>query len=1075
MKKLLAAVSLLCLCCVLLLPGCNNNKEPAVSNTKTTQGGQTDSTTGSTTETSGTGGTDGTGEPAPTGPTDGGNETPRPTEPVDPGSTTPPGPEVTSEDIAYVSFGEKLTATNMTVQTPDGEPLKNGTTLGKEYWQLMAGSSGSKTISFTLEPSFIQRIGSRDVVFIVEYYANSANEYSFSYTSDSAVKTLEYEMGTANTWSGKNIRVSDFKPGGGLDGSHFKIELGSALKQMRIASMKVVLVEKETTKYPHIVETDYDTNGYVVAEENVKYYGAVGDGETDDTYAFHTAIQAAKEKGGVVWVPAGTYNITQSIEIPDGVTLMGDFAPPDENGAHGTLLKIFAEPASEENDTAAFRMMAGSALKGMTIWYPEQKLAAGKATPYPYTIEMMEQQGITLENLYLVNSYQGIKMGSNINALQTLRNIYGTTLKTGMYIDHNVDIARFENINLSIDWWLNSKLPGAPSKEALTKWMINNSTAFLLNQIDWAYVSDFTAKGYKIGIHLGANSEGGMGNGQLYRLNITDCNTCVYLECNNYYGYQITESTLSANGGNNPVALRCPSTFVNSVSCYGSKLSSAGPYVVENRGTGSVTLQDCELSTSAAGAKYAVYSEKGKLAASNVTHSGSSKFAYIGEDNKQANLVNCMTQSTLKVDDHSESGFSISYDAADKAAALAAPETPYAQKPTKPGTNKLFNALDYGVKAEAGDVSASLQKAIDAAAAAGGGVVYVPNGIYRLDNRITVKSGVEILGSMDNPHHTKITSTVFFTDYGKNSPDGEALITLQSKAGLRGFTVFYDKQSTADILPYAYTIRGAGSDIYIVNVTLSYTYQGIDLKTNRCDNYYIEGAAFGALKNGITVGGGSTGGLIRDVQANIHYISDNWFEGAERDVTKVLDYNHQNLEGFVISTTSKQTMFNNFIFGAWHGIALVDEADAYIIGHGTDSGIKSVYLNSTGSKPINFVNTQLVNLGDGDKNYILADAGFTGTVNFYNTNVWGIPSNAVVVNSGSLNLISGTFFECGGAGITVKGGEASISGVYLGKRTLADFNIEQGAAGFRAFGNTYTYTKRIQNEAGIALKGSDCK
>lgn len=434
-----------------------------------------------------------------------------------------------------------------------------------------------------------------------------------------------------------------------------------------------------------------------------------------------------------------------------------------------------------------------------------------------------------------------------------------------------------------------------------------------------------------------------------------------------------------------------------------------------------------------------------------------------------------MTQSTLKVDDHSESGFSISYDAADKAAALAAPETPYAQKPTKPGTNKLFNALDYGVKAEAGDVSASLQKAIDAAAAAGGGVVYVPNGIYRLDNRITVKSGVEILGSMDNPHHTKITSTVFFTDYGKNSPDGEALITLQSKAGLRGFTVFYDKQSTADILPYAYTIRGAGSDIYIVNVTLSYTYQGIDLKTNRCDNHYIEGAAFGALKNGITVGGGSTGGLIRDVQANIHYISDNWFEGAERDVTKVLDYNHQNLEGFVISTTSKQTMFNNFIFGAWRGIALVDEADAYIIGHGTDSGIKSVYLNSTGSKPINFVNTQLVNLGDGDKNYILADAGFTGTVNFYNTNVWGIPSNAVVVNSGSLNLISGTFFECGGAGITVKGGEASISGVYLGKRTLADFNIEQGAAGFRAFGNTYTYTKRIQNEAGIALKGSDCK
>lgn len=102
--------------------------------------------------------------------------------------------------------------------------------------------------------------------------------------------------------------------------------------------------------------------------------------------------------------------------------------------------------------------------------------------------------------------------------------------------------------------------------------------------------------------------------------------------------------------------------------------------------------------------------------------------------------------------------------------------------------------------------------------------------------------------------------------------------------------------------------------------------------------------------------------------------------------------------------------------------------------------------------------------------------GFTGTVNFYNTNVWGIPSNAVVVNSGLAESDLRHLLRVpAGAGITVKGGEASISGVYLGKRTLADFNIEQGAAGFRAFGNTYTYTKRIQNEAGIALKGSDCK
>ena len=45
------------------------------------------------------------------------------------------------------------------------------------------------------------------------------------------------------------------------------------------------------------------------------------------------------------------------------------------------------------------------------------------------------------------------------------------------------------------------------------------------------------------------------------------------------------------------------------------------------------------------------------------------------------------------------------------------------------------------------DISAALQAAIDAAAAAGGGVVYVPKGAYRLEQPIVVKSGVELQGS----------------------------------------------------------------------------------------------------------------------------------------------------------------------------------------------------------------------------------------------------------------------------------------------------------------------------------------
>lgn len=46
---------------------------------------------------------------------------------------------------------------------------------------------------------------------------------------------------------------------------------------------------------------------------NVKNYGAVGDGSTDDTTAFENAIQDAINTGRSIFVPSGTFNISHKI------------------------------------------------------------------------------------------------------------------------------------------------------------------------------------------------------------------------------------------------------------------------------------------------------------------------------------------------------------------------------------------------------------------------------------------------------------------------------------------------------------------------------------------------------------------------------------------------------------------------------------------------------------------------------------------------------------------------------------------------------------------------------------------
>lgn len=70
----------------------------------------------------------------------------------------------------------------------------------------------------------------------------------------------------------------------------------------------------------------YDYHVENIAEYNVRDYGAVGDGVTDDTVAFETALALCASSGGAVIVPAGTYVIAQATGISfggDNISIVG--------------------------------------------------------------------------------------------------------------------------------------------------------------------------------------------------------------------------------------------------------------------------------------------------------------------------------------------------------------------------------------------------------------------------------------------------------------------------------------------------------------------------------------------------------------------------------------------------------------------------------------------------------------------------------------------------------------------------------------------------------------------------------
>ena len=105
---------------------------------------------------------------------------------------------------------------------------------------------------------------------------------------------------------------------------------------------------------------------------NVRDFGAVGNGTTDDTAAINAAIAFAGPTGKSVYLPAGKYLITSTIAIDWAITLFGDIATiyTQSSYPYGTVIvkgAAVAGPALKFNtDKCAIKSLGVVGLAGNT-------------------------------------------------------------------------------------------------------------------------------------------------------------------------------------------------------------------------------------------------------------------------------------------------------------------------------------------------------------------------------------------------------------------------------------------------------------------------------------------------------------------------------------------------------------------------------------------------------------------------------------------------------------------------------------------------------------------------------------
>jgi len=346
---------------------------------------------------------------------------------------------------------------------------------------------------------------------------------------------------------------------------------------------------------------------------NVLRFGAKADGKTDNTAAIQRAIDKAQERGGIVYLPPGRYLVGGSLQVKPGVTLKGaQEAPSSITPLIGTVI-LATGGRDNEAAPALFEMGQASTVTGLTVWYPEQKPT--DIHPYPWTFHLVGFD-TTVENVTLINSYNGIRTGPETNVRHRIRSVCGCVLRRGLLVDACTDIGRVENVQWHCHWWSDPATGGA--WEPVYKYMYENLEAFIFGRTDWEYATNNFVFPAKIGWRF-IKTEAGACNGHFTANGADACETSVLVDEVQFMGLLFTGGQFVAFNGTDPAEIRVSETNTGSVRFVNCSFWGPAQHVAVVKGNGYVSFSDCYITSDKKDGGVLLKVESGRIQINNST------------------------------------------------------------------------------------------------------------------------------------------------------------------------------------------------------------------------------------------------------------------------------------------------------------------------------------------------------------------------------------------------------------------------------------------------------------------------
>lgn len=388
---------------------------------------------------------------------------------------------------------------------------------------------------------------------------------------------------------------------------------------------------------------------------NAKDFGATGDGKTDDSAAIQKAIDAcAARGGGTVHLPAGRYRLDRPITIQNGVTLSGEWeAPHHAQLTRGTVILAYADKGREDAPPLV-SLWPSSAIKGLTFFYPEQRIPGTVA--YPWTIQ---GQGMhcSVIDVTLVNPYKGIDFGTHPNELHYIRNVFGCPLKVGVFVDQCTDIGRIENVHFNPHYWMRAEVDGIPTWQDLSNYLWENCTAFEFGRTDWEYVLNTFSYGCKIGMRFFASKHGAC-NGNFLGNGVDWAKTAVLVEQTQEPGLLFTNGEF-VGGKGSETQVEVTATHAGVVQFSNCSFWGPAQRIARISGNGMTSFSQCNF-VNWAEERFAIEASDGDVSVQGCRFSHGKLHVLLGDNVKTAVISGNTMSFPVSVENRSKGDVNIS-------------------------------------------------------------------------------------------------------------------------------------------------------------------------------------------------------------------------------------------------------------------------------------------------------------------------------------------------------------------------------------------------------------------------------